>query len=72
MRGMLIAGIIILLAGAFVLFRGFSFTKDKTVLDIGPLQASVTERQAVPTWVGGAAVAVGLVLIGVGATKTRS
>ncbi len=72
MRGMLIVGIVILLAGAFVLFRGFSFTKNTTVLDVGPLKASVSEKQAVPTWVGGAGVAIGLVLIGVGATKTRS
>ena len=71
MRGMLLAGIVILLAGAFVLFRGFSFTKDKTVLDMGPLKATVSEERVVPTWVGGAGVAVGLVLIGVGATKSR-
>ncbi len=62
----------LLCVGAFVLLRGASFTKDKTVIDMGPLKASVEEKQVVPTWVGAVAVAAGIALIGVGATKSRS
>jgi hypothetical protein len=69
MRGSVVVGVLLLLAGAFVLTRGFSFTKDKTVLDMGPIQASVSEKQAVPPWVGGIAVAAGVALIAVGASK---
>ena len=72
MRGSVIGGIVLLCVGAFVLLRGASFTKDKTVIDMGPLKASVEERQVVPTWVGAVAVAAGIALIGVGATKSRS
>lgn len=72
MRGSVIGGIVLLCVGAFVLLRGASFTKDKTVIDMGPLKASVEEKQVVPTWVGAVAVAAGIALIGVGATKSRS
>ena len=69
MRGLTVVGIVLALAGGFVLLRGFSFTKDKTVMSVGPLSATVEDRQAVPAWVGGLAVAAGVVLIAVGATK---
>ncbi len=71
MRGSVVVGVLLLLAGGFVLTRGFSFTKDKTVVDLGPLQASVSEKQTVPPWVGGIAVAAGVALIAVGASKSR-
>ena len=72
MRGSVIGGIVLLLAGGFILLRGASFTKDRTVIDMGPLKASVEEKQVVPTWVGAVAVAAGIALIGMGATKSRS
>ncbi len=72
MRGFVAGGIVLLLAGGFILLRGASFTKDRTVIDMGPLKASVEEKQVVPTWVGAVAVAAGIALIGMGATKSRS
>ena len=72
MRGFVAGGIVLLLAGGFILLRGASFTKDRTVIDMGPLKASVEEQQVVPTWVGAVAVAAGVALIGMGATKSRS
>ncbi len=72
MKGLTVVGIVLLLAGGFVLLRGFSFTKDKTVIDMGPIQASVSEKQAVPTWVGGIAIAAGIAMIGVGMQKSRA
>ena len=72
MRGFVAGGIVLLLAGGFILLRGASFTKDRTVIDMGPLKASVEEKQVVPTWVGAVAVAAGVALIGMGATKSRS
>lgn len=72
MRGSVIGGIVLLCVGGFVLIRGASFTKDKTVIDMGPIKASVEEKQVVPTWVGAVAVAAGIALIGVGATRSRS
>jgi hypothetical protein len=72
MRATIVVGVLLVLAGGFVLLRGVSFTKDKTVLDMGPIQASVTEKQMVPPWVGGIAVAAGIALIATGGLKSRS
>lgn len=65
-------GILLLLAGGYILVQGFSVTTNREVFNVGPLQASVSEKKNVPTWVGGVGVAAGLVLIiaGAGAGKT--
>jgi len=55
--------------------RGFSVTRETASVDLGPLDASIQERRSVPPWVGGVAVAAGLVMIvagaGAGANKRR-
>ena len=63
MRATLVLGILLLLAGGYILVQGFSVTTNREVLNVGPLQASVAEKKNVPTWVGGVGVAAGLVLI---------
>ncbi len=74
MRAMLVAGILLVLAGGYILVKGFSVTTDREVLNVGPIEASVSEKRAVPTWVGGVGVAAGLVMIiaGAGAAKLRA
>jgi hypothetical protein len=67
MRATLVLGILLVLAGGYILVQGFSVTTNREVLEVGPLQASVTEKKAVPTWLGGIGVAAGLVLIIAGA-----
>ena len=69
MRNYLIAGILILALGAFVLLRGASFTTRHDVVSVGDLKITADEQQAIPPWVGGAAVAVGAVLIVAGMRK---
>ena len=66
MRPLSLVGILLLVLGAFVLFRGVSYKSKDEVLRVGDLKASVEEKHAVPTWVGGVAVIAGLVLIGAG------
>ena len=63
MRPLSLVGILLLAVGAFIVIRGASFTSKDEVLRVGDLKASVEERHAVPTWVGGAAVVAGLVLL---------
>jgi hypothetical protein len=49
-----------------MVYGGFSYTKDKTALKLGPLELSVKEKRTVdvPMWAGiGAVVAGGLLLI---------
>jgi hypothetical protein len=69
MRQLIIAGIVLLALGAFVLVRGASFISRRDVLKVGDLKITADEQQSVPPWVGGAAMAVGVALIVAGARK---
>jgi hypothetical protein len=69
MRPLILAGIVLLGLGVFVLVRGASFTSRRNVLQVGDLKVSATERQSIPPWVGGVALVGGLVLIISGVRK---
>jgi hypothetical protein len=69
MRTSLIAGLVILALGAFVLLRGASFTSRRDVLKVGDVKVTANERQSIPPWVGWAAVLAGVVIIGAGARQ---
>lgn len=59
-------GIILIIAGILMLiFRGFSFTKEKKVIDVGPLEVNKKEQKSVgwPMYAGGIAVIAGIVLV---------
>jgi hypothetical protein len=66
MRPLSLLGILLLAVGAFIVFRGASYKSKDEVLRVGDLKASVEERHAVPTWVGGAAIVAGVVLLAAG------
>jgi hypothetical protein len=66
MRPLSLLGILLLAVGAFIVFRGASYQSKDEVLRVGDLKASVEERHAVPTWVGGAAIVAGVVLLAAG------
>jgi hypothetical protein len=68
-----IIGIVLIVAGMLgLVYGGFSFTKKTHQAQIGPIELSVKEQQtvSVPSWAGGAAVAIGLVLLVLGGKKT--
>ena len=65
MRGTVWAGIALMIAGVALYLKG-GFTKKEKVVDIGPLSVSHSEKQAVPPWVAGIAVAAGVVLVAAG------
>lgn len=69
MRPLIIAGIVLLGLGAFVLLRGGSFTSRRDVLKVGDVKITADEQQSIPPWVGGVAVVAGVVLIAAGARK---
>jgi uncharacterized membrane protein len=66
MRPQALIGIVLLALGAFILFRGMSYSSRDKVLKVGDVKASVESKKAVPTWAGGIAIVAGLVLIGAG------
>ena len=63
MRPLSIVGILLLVLGAFIIFRGASYKSRDEVLRVGDLKASVEQRHAIPTWAGGVAIVAGLVLL---------
>ena len=71
MRQSIIAGVVILVFGAYVVLRGVSFTSKRDVVKVGDLKITADEQRTIPQWVGGAAIAVGVGLIVVG-TRKRS
>ncbi|MEO6408407.1 MAG: hypothetical protein ABIO45_06590 [Burkholderiaceae bacterium] len=52
-------------------YGGFSYTKDTTVVKLGPLEVTAQERQSVniPLWAGVGAIAVGGLLLVMGGRK---
>jgi uncharacterized membrane protein len=61
-----VVGIILIILGAVGLASGgFSFTKETHQAKLGPLQLSVQEKENVniPTWLGLAGIALGVVLL---------
>ncbi len=69
MRSALIAGVLLSLVGAFIIFRGVSYTQEESVLKFGGLEAKVQQKHRVPEWIGGVALGAGLVLVIVGLKK---
>jgi drug/metabolite transporter (DMT)-like permease len=72
MKPLLIAGIVVVALGAFVLVRGISYPSNHHIMRIGDFQASVQQDRAVPQWAGIAAVLGGAVMIGVGLRGRKS
>lgn len=59
-------GIVLIVAGILMLiFKGFSFTKEKKVLDVGPLEVNKQEQKTVawPLWAGGIAIVAGAIVL---------
>lgn len=71
MRPQALVGIVLLVLGAFVLFRGMTYKSKDEVLKVGDVKASVEQKHAVPTWAGGVALVAGLVLLA-GGMKRRA
>ena len=64
-----IVGILLIVAGTLGLaYGGFTYTKDKHDVKLGPVQFSVAEKEtvSVPVWAGAGAIAVGVILILIG------
>jgi hypothetical protein len=61
-----IIGVLLIVAGTLGLIHGgFSYTKEKRDVKLGPLQFSVAEEETVniPVWAGAGAIAVGVILL---------
>ena len=71
--GLIVAGIILLLAGLWATLGHGSYSKTDTVAQLGPAKIEATHSKAVPQWLGiGGIVIGGLLLVGGIASKRRS
>jgi hypothetical protein len=66
MRPQALIGIVLLVLGAFIVFRGMSYSDRDEVLKVGDMKASVESKKAVPTWAGGIAIVAGIALLATG------
>jgi hypothetical protein len=71
MRVALIVGALLIAGGLYVLIKSPSYSQDKPVLKLGSLEAKVSQEHEIPPWVGGAAIAAGVVLVVVGMRGNR-
>ena len=70
---MKIFGIILIAAGILMLvLKGFNFTQEKKVVDIGPLEINTKEKKTVtwPTYAGVIALVAGVALVALDRKKT--
>jgi hypothetical protein len=69
MKPLQIVGVILLAVGAFLFFRGGSYTKNNELVKIGDTKIDVKSNEAIPTWVAGVAAGAGLVLLLAGSRR---
>ncbi|MBA2306253.1 MAG: DUF3185 domain-containing protein [Acidobacteria bacterium] len=66
MSGARIAGAVLIVIGLIgLIWGGVSWTEEKTVVDIGPIEAKAREQKSIPITpiVGGIALVAGIVLL---------
>jgi len=72
MKPLMIVGILLIVVGVIGLaYGGISYTKEKTVVDIGPITATADTRETIPVppILGGIALVGGIVLLAAGGKK---
>jgi hypothetical protein len=69
---MRLIAIVLIIAGTLgLIYGGFSYTKDRSDVKIGPLQFSIAEKERVnvPVWAGAGGIALGALLLLIGRRK---
>jgi drug/metabolite transporter (DMT)-like permease len=64
MRTSLIAGLVLIAAGIFLIVRPPHYSSQQSVVKLGQFEANVREERSVPGWVGGIGLGAGVVLLG--------
>lgn len=69
MKPAVVIGALLIIAGAAsLIYKGFNYTSEETVLQIGSVKATAETEKSVliPTWAAVAAIVAGVVIAGVG------
>jgi len=64
----LIGAVLIVLGAAALVYKGFNYTSEETVLQVGSVKATAETEKSVPipSWAGIVAIVAGVLVIGVG------
>lgn len=64
----LIGALLIIVGAVSLVYRGFNYTSEETVLQVGSVKATAQTEKSVPipTWAGIAALVAGVLVIGAG------
>jgi len=71
MKPLAIAGILLAVLGAVIVFRGLSYGSQRNTMRVGDLQVSAEQQRAIPPWVGGVAIVGGVLLVAAGMRGRR-
>jgi hypothetical protein len=71
MKPLAIAGLILAVLGAVIVFRGLSYGSQRSVMRVGDVQVSAEAERAIPAWVGGVAIVGGVLLLSAGVRRRR-
>ncbi|MGH8291184.1 MAG: hypothetical protein ACREV7_19640 [Steroidobacteraceae bacterium] len=69
MKAFLIAGLVLVAAGIFLILRPPRYSSEQSVFKLGDVEARLQQERALPGWVGGAVLGAGIVLLGTGLIK---
>jgi hypothetical protein len=72
MNSIKLVAVALIVAGVLgLIYGGFSYTKDTTVVKLGPIELTAKEKQTVnvPLWAGIGAIAVGGLVLVMGSKK---
>lgn len=71
MKASTVVGIVLAIFGAVVVFRGLTYKDREDVVRIGDVRIQAESRRAIPTWIGGAALVGGVLLVVAGVSRRR-
>jgi hypothetical protein len=69
MRALQVSGLVLIVAGLWIIIRPPSYSREESVFKFGDVEARMQQQHQVPGWVGGLALGAGLVLVVVGLRK---
>ncbi|MGA7541198.1 MAG: hypothetical protein WBW93_20750 [Steroidobacteraceae bacterium] len=69
MKAFLVAGLVLIAAGIFLILRPPHYASEQSVFKLGDVEARMQQERPLPAWVGGAVLGAGIVLLGSGLFK---
>ena len=69
MKASLIAGLVLIAAGIFLILRPTHYASEQSVLRLGDQEAKMQQERPLPAWVGAVVLGAGIVLLGAGLVK---